>query len=177
MKNMSLTKAAERGIISGNLDLIAMLAESPASDQHAIPDTLFTRGSGVFYTDRLAFAGERSDSYLFFGYVTEDGSLRILAGCRDFSPGEAINHWDPTGHDGRSLDRREWVQSAIGRLEEWKDKTFFPDGTRRMVAAVAVPPAPPPGLNKKHVQDFMGERLWGMFKNWSNYERGTIVND
>jgi hypothetical protein len=59
----------------------------------------------------IIYGGRRRDGYHFFLFKVGK-TVRVRAGCRDFSPGAALRHWD-----GDSQNEK-WSRNVIGEMEK-----------------------------------------------------------
>jgi len=60
------------------------------------------RDAWIESTDHYEVTGYRKDGYGFTMYVTK-GVVRVVAGCRDFTYEEAIQHWSSPEYRDRKL--------------------------------------------------------------------------
>lgn len=73
---------------------------------------------GTFYTSPCC--AQRSDGYMFVAKHV-DGDLRIWAGCRDFSWGEAVAHWNDAHRHGAETQRIIHFLKAQAEAEKARD--------------------------------------------------------
>lgn len=107
----------------------------------------------------LYYAGLRSDGYLFFGWKRPEekgGGIYVLAGCQTMALPDAKEYW----YGGGSSSTKQQASAFVDAIESWA--TGKPARKRT-----------PGRVELRHVDDFLGERLGIMFRNWLQHERGV----
>lgn len=161
--NERLNSARVGGRITGGLSAIPGISNLPSNA--GIPDRLYSYQNdypdGVdkpWEAGRLMYAGRRADQFTFFGYLQPDKTINVLAGCRMLTLEEARNHdWSDSPED---------CVAFVDAIEAWGIG---------LIEAGTLPDAPPPSVPTAIVKEFLGERLFKMFQNWSQYEKATRV--
>lgn len=179
---MSIKISMANGYIVGATDEISRSPHTSGIplDSH-IPDVMTSKMvDGAWRTDRLFYAGRRSDGYDFYGYVHENGLVIVMAGCRSFAVSNAKEHWDRP----RIYTEHEQSQGFIGLIEAWADETFTSNGSVKLKVASpdAVTDAPPPPrartparIDLASVYQFLGPQLSEMFFNWQRHVKGVAM--
>lgn len=111
------------GVLRGEIRLIADLDLVP--DNAELPHALSRRMQPddlQWESRRLFYAGYRAQGeYAFFGYLHEDDSVTVLAGCREFSLEQAREHWnDATSR--REVASRELIDRIERMAHECKER-------------------------------------------------------
>lgn len=88
---------------------VAAFGAMPKEDVERIDVTGCTSRTGMIH------GGEDSRGYYFFGFL-QCGEYRIFAGCRNFTPEEALAHWGPGGPSNRP-DCLTLVQKIISEIK------------------------------------------------------------
>lgn len=84
------------------------------TELHA-PNAVYIVATGCTSLASLVDGGEDSRRYYFFG-LQQQGKYRIFAGCRNYTPEQALAHWGPGGRSDRP-DCLALVQKIIAEIK------------------------------------------------------------
>lgn len=130
-------------------------------DNHSLPEAFgYFRSANPLDGSRVMFAGRRTDGYLFFGYRCPENGTRIWAGCRDFSEGEAREHWNNPGR----YDEHEESIAFVNQIVEWGLQWTPPVPVEKPVQKVLV-------YDVADVEEFLGARMADMLHNWLSHNK------
>lgn len=194
---MRLRSIQEQGTLVGDLANVANIGvlahRMPDIEQVDMPESFAYRvdwsdGNGscidsgrtgaAWETERLMYAGHRADGFDFWGYITPDGSPRVLAGCRFFTMAEARQHWAGSNRSTQTFSFLDAISRWAQEKTEAKaldQKPMTATEAHAAMDAAAALAAPSPTVDLATVYQFMGPVLGDMFRNWVGYHKSIGI--